>query len=163
MKKIALFVIIILYIFNALNAQDEYEEKGHYKHCDVIDINDCTQEEFECMWIRARKNIITGSILTTVGTSFAAFFIAALTDPNSGDYINSDAFGFIILFGGAAGIVLYLIGIPTLVNGLSGRSQLKKTDYYDVFKTGSLNIQPTFGLYQINYGTYVGLSLSWSF
>ena len=154
-------IIFILSFVNAVNAQ--YENKWYYRHCDVIDINNCTPEEFECMWNKATKNVRTGAILTGVGTPLTISGAIFIFLYSNGIYNGSDGLTWVLIVGGIVGVVFNLVGIPILATGINQKSKLKKTTYYDILMSGSLNIQPTIRLNKIHDSPYLGLSISLNF
>jgi len=61
------------------------------------------------------------------------------------------------------GLIMELIGIPTLIAGIDRKSQLKKNPNYEILNLGSLNLSPVIGLNQFNGTHYLGMSLSLNF
>ncbi len=150
MKKTVLLIIFILSFLSATDAQ------WYNRSCGVIDINNTTSEEFECIWRKTTENIIVGAILTAIGTGFWVFI-----------YIRENYYFKVGDLSGIfyipAGFIFNMAGISIIMIGVTRKIELTKTPGYDFMKLGSLNLSPVIGLNQYNGSHYLGMSLSLNF
>ena len=150
MKKTVITIVFILSLINTTDAQ------WYYRKCSVIDLNNCTAEEFECLQSHSVILVITGAVVTTIGTVIIGSGVHQLSEP-----------GIAAAVGGAIAIILGsaidAIGITPIIVGAVRISQLKKIPNYDNLKTGSLNLSPAIRINQLNNNPYFGMSLSLNF
>jgi len=151
-------VLLIIFILSFINATDAQWYKWHNRACGIMDINNCTAEEFACLWAFTTQEVRVGSILTGIGTS--GIVIGLLFLNFGSDDLNA-GIGF-ALFGGI-GIGLNLGGIPTRIAGANRKSKLRVHPKYDILKYGSLKVSPTIGLNQFNNSYNYGVTLSFTF
>jgi hypothetical protein len=153
-------------------AIQKYQNIGewYYIKCGVTDINNCTLDEFECLWSKAKRLKNTGISLTVVGTTLATFAgVVLLTDPYSWTGAEAKEWPYTYswwLFGAIGvptGILLDLIGIPCIYKGSSRKSQLKNTPYYKSQSVAALNLNPTILRNHINNTYSIGLTAKISF
>ena len=134
--------------YNPLNSGAWY-----YNTCKVTDINNCTPEEFQCLWTKANKLKKAGTTLTLVGTALATVTgVAWAIDPYSWAIIGA--------FAVPAGILLDLIGIPCSVTGYNRVTQLKGTPAYKSRSDMSLNLSPALLMNNLSNTYSVGLTAS---
>ena len=150
MKRLTLIILIFLFSANAIDAQ------WYNRKCDIIDINNCTGEEFKCLQSHSVILVVTGAVVTTIGTVFIVSGIHRLSEGG----IEAGYEGAIAVI---LGSVIDAIGITPIIVGSVRISQLKKIPNYDNLKTGSLNLSPVFGTNQFNSTYYFGMSLSLNF
>ena len=150
MKRFILIFIIIISFVAAAEAQ------WYYRKCNVADINNCTIEEFDCLWGKATTVVIGGAITTALGTGLLVY---AYIRENY-YFQPGDLSGLITI---PAGLILNLVGIPVWVTGAVRRNELRKTANYQNLHSGCLNISPILGLNQFNKSPCFGLSLSINF
>jgi len=150
MKKTVLLIIFILSFLSATDAQ------WYNRSCGVIDINNTTSEEFECLWENTTIIIIGGAILTAIGTGF--WVLAYIREKYY--FKVGDLSGIFTL---PAGLIFNTAGMSTIMIGAIRRSELKRTPGYDFMKLGSLNLSPVIGINQFNNTHYLGVSLSLNF
>ncbi len=157
MKKTTLIFVLILSFVNVMDAQ---ETKWHYIKCGVMDINNCTMEEFECLWGVALKNVGLGSKITGIGAASLAvgFGFSVLTFAT-----NSEFFYALSVVAYVPGIIGILIGPPIWIGGAAQKSKLRKTPNYDKFMLGSLKVSPAIGVNQFNNSYNYGVTLSFTF
>jgi hypothetical protein len=150
-------------------AIQKYQNIGewYYIKCGVTDINNCTPDEFECLWSKAKRLKNTGISLTVVGTALATFAgVVLLTDPYSwtgAGWPHTYSWWLFGVIGVPTGIVLDLIGIPCIVKGRNRLNQLKNTPYYKSQSAVALNLNPTILRNHINNTYSVGLTAKISF
>jgi len=153
-------------------AIQKYQNIGewYYIKCGVTDINNCTPDEFECLWSKAKRLKNTGISLTVVGTALATFAgVVLLTDPYSWTGAEAKEWPYTYswwlfgVIGVPTGIVLDLIGIPCIYKGSSRKSQLKNTPYYKSQSAVALNLNPTILRNHINNTYSIGLTAKISF
>jgi len=152
MKRTLLLIIFILSFLSATDAQ------WYNRTCGVIDINNTTSEEFECLWNKSTNMVWAGATSSGVGIPFLVIGFVTLNRVS----IFSDAAGYAVL-SVTIGLIMELIGIPTLIAGIDRKSQLKKNPNYEILNLGSLNLSPVIGLNQFNGTHYLGMSLSLNF
>jgi len=152
MKRTLLLIIFILSFLSATDAQ------WYNRTCGVIDINNTTSEEFECLWNKSTNMVWAGATSSGVGIPFLVIGFVTLNRVS----IFSDAAGYAVL-SVTIGLIMELIGIPTLIAGIDRKSQLKKNPNYEILNSGSLNLSPVIGLNQFNGTHYLGMSLSLNF
>ena len=112
MKKILLTIIVVLLYSNATNAQ------WHNRSCGVIDINTCSNEEFECIWNKASKLARGGAITTVVGTPIiVAGGIIGLAG-------GSEEAVWTGVFFGMAGLFIDIVGAPVWSTGAVRKNNL---------------------------------------
>ncbi len=123
-------IIFILSFLHATDAQwknpwyydtDVEWKPWYYKACGVIDINNTTSEEFECLWNKSAKTFRGGAIATAIGTS--SIIVSLIIFSGSSFYSDSFNGALILLIGG---IIIDIIGIPNWIIGAVRKSQLKK-------------------------------------
>jgi hypothetical protein len=148
MKRIFLIFIFAVTLSITIDAQ---AHKWHYRRCYQPDIDNCTPAGFECMWNHANRIIWIGTGTILIGTTLIVIPFVEPTEINT---------GVALLL---TGIVIDAMGAGLFVTGVHRKVVLKKSAYYNIYKTGSLNIQPTLGLSQINNSPYIGITLSLDF
>ena len=62
MKTLIIAISLITISFSA-------DAQWYYKECQVTDINDCTPEEFECLWNSAVKKSNRGALSILIGSA----------------------------------------------------------------------------------------------
>lgn len=154
MKKTVLVIFLVSSFTNFLDAQLKPWE---YRTCNVITIDNCSPEEFNCLWEHSKKLTNAGMITAIGGISFVALgsFVYVLW----GDFIEI-GIGNILFW---SGLFALPVGGTIWITGAARKSQLKKRSNYDTFLPGSLQISPAFGLDRFNNSQYYGLSLSLNF
>ena len=155
MKETLLFLFVI---FSALHSADA---QWHERFCGVTDINNCTTEEFDCLWESANNISRTGRTITKIG--FISVGVGAIAIPaaysaaySGGGYILF-YIGFASLVGAAFGI---LVGIPIWIVGASRKSQLKTNPHFKSKSLESINIAPALWINQVNNSYAFGLTAS---
>jgi hypothetical protein len=134
MKKAILAIMLSVLLVNMIPAQ-WYERK-----CGVIDLDNCSDTEYECMWNRATKVVRTGAITTIIGTTSIIAGILVLNDASM-DIVSTI---FIGGFGTIGGIMLDCIGIPVWITGGVRRSQLRNVPGHGGQGPLSLSLSPSF-------------------
>ena len=147
MKKTLLFIIFITLFVNATNAQ------WYYRKCGVTDINNCTVEEFECLWSKSNNTVGAGIGMSIIG--FGAIVVA--------NGMTSGFLDFTPAILGLTGFILVSVGIPVMITGTVRTGKLKKSVNYDNLNLGSLSLSPTINVNQFNNSQYYGLSISFNF
>jgi hypothetical protein len=143
-----------LILLNTTNAQ------WYYRSCGVADLNNTTEEEFECLWNKAQRNVRSGTITTIIGTSImcVGLIVVNASVPTEGElFAEGDAYGILIL---AVGIIINAIGIPILITGTNRRSKLRKSPFYEKLNLESMNLSPNIGIDQFTGTNYYGMSIS---
>ena len=169
MRNLILLSLIILSFGIQTNAQ------WYYRNCGVANLDSITSSEFECLWKKSTNKVVTGGVLTGIGTSLfvGTLIVAANSNLDPGpesEYtvVYIGAFAFV----GGIGIFLDYIGIPILIVGVSRRSKLKKLSNYDEFimpdivhgkEEKYISIAPEIGTIYIDHSQFYGLSLSINF
>ncbi len=156
MKKTALILVFILSFLSIMDAQ---KYSWHYKQCGVIDINNCTSEEFDCLWVQVKKTANVGMIITIVGTSSIVIGGYLFNGLGGGDDQSIVYYGMMVI----AGLIAIPVGITVWIMGAVRKSNLRKTPNYDTFKLGSLKVSPAIGVNQFNNTYNYGVTLSLSF
>ena len=149
-----MLIVLILSLINATDAQ------WYHRKCGVIDLNNCTTEEFECLWDKAMKNVRVGLITTAIGISsiVIGYFAWNTGWDNNKDFLESS--GTLLGMGGS---LTTLVGIPIFITGVVRTNKIGNSPNYKTLNLGSLNISPAIGLNQFNDSQYYGLSLSLNF
>jgi hypothetical protein len=155
MKKALLLITIIVSFLYSADAQ------WNIKACGVTDIDNCTPEEFQCLWEKASKNFRGGKIATIVGSTciVGGIIVYALAYTPSGDMGH-------VLIGGAlviSGVIVDAIGIPKWKLGADRKAELKKHPHYDAQSFGTLNISPTIERNHLNSKYALGVTATLSF
>lgn len=139
MKRNVLILLVILFSLNIIDAQ------WYQRKCGVTDINNCTEDQYVCLWNKSTKLIRTGGITTAIGTTGIIAGVLAINDESM------DIVGTIFIggFGLAGGIILDCIGIPVFMTGAVRRSSLRNIPGYTGPVSGSLRITPSFQINQL--------------
>jgi len=155
MKKALLLITIIVSFLYSADAQ------WHLKACSVADIDNCTPEEFQCLWEKASKNVRGGKIATIVGSSciVGGIVVTALGYTPSGDMGHFLLGGFLII----SGVIVDAIGIPTWKLGADRKAMLKEHPHYNAQSFGALNITPSIERIHFNSKYSLGVTASLSF
>jgi len=152
--KATLIIVSLFTVAISLDAQ-YYSDQWYFKKCQVTSINNCTPDEFECLWSKAKRLKNTGISLTVVGTSAMALpLLIAIANPFA---------LYALLITVPVGVLLDIIGIPCIVKGRNRLNQLKNTPYYKSQSAVALNLNPTILRNHINNTYSVGLTAKISF
>jgi hypothetical protein len=152
--KATLIIVSLFTVTISLEAQ-YYFDQWYFKKCQVTSINNCTHEEFECLWTEATRLGKTGKKLTAVGMSAMALpLLIAIANPYA---------VYSLLITVPVGVLLDIIGIPCIVKGRNRLNQLKNTPYYKSQSAVALNLNPTILRNHINNTYSVGLTAKISF
>ena len=152
MKKALLLIIFLFSCLHSANAQ------WYHDHCGVTDINNCTTEEFKCLWEYSSRLVITGSILTGIGTG--CIIGGIIIELNNLTFMvqeqdsKSNIGGY--LFWG--GVIIDLIAIPMMSIGFTQKGKLKHTPNYKSQNLEILNISPTINRNHFNNSYSIGLT-----
>ena len=125
MKKTLLFFIVTFSVLCSVDAQ------WYYRSCGVIDINNTTSEEFECLWKKATKNVRFGAIITAIGGSSIITGIIIYFNYEEEGWVSFVPLAAAVFF--SAGFFIGLTGIPIWIIGANRRSKLKKTRSIKIF------------------------------
>ena len=156
MKMTALIFVFILSFLSIMDAQ---KYSWHYKQCGVIDINNCTSEEFDCLWGEAKMIANVGMIITIVGTSSIVIGGYLFNGYWGGDDQSIVYYGMMVI----TGLIAIPVGITVWITGANRKSELRKTPNYDTFMLGSLKVSPSIGVDQFNNTYNYGVTLSLTF
>ena len=157
MKKALLLFFVLFSVLHYVDAQ------WHYESCGVIDINNSTLAEFECLWGIASKNVRVGSIATGIGAVGFGSSILMVTLIMGGE-IDNGTFTTILTYAfiGAA-ITGLTLGPAFWITGASRKSRLRKNPHYEALKSSSLNISPSINRIHFNNSYSLGITASLSF
>lgn len=151
--KTILIIVALLLGSTAINAQ------WYLRTCGVTDINNCTSEEFDCLWTQSGKLARNGTISTVHGTTIVVISMLNMKYEFAG--ISG---GYTLFFVGTpVGILLDFIGIPCMATGFARRSHLKKSPLFNSWSAVELSLSPTLLKNSINNTYSMGLSASISF
>ena len=156
MKKALLLIIFILTVLYSVDAQ------WYYKHCGVIDINNSTSEEFDCLWNKASRNSIGGAITTGIGIGAAGIGLIW------GSYALRESYwyewaAFLPISIMTAGLITLSVGLPIWITGAARKSNLRKNPHYNNLSFGTLKVAPTIKKNHFNNSYAFGLTASLSF
>ena len=157
MKKALLLVSLIFSGLYAVDAQ------WSYKSCGVVDINECTSEEFECLWERATKNVRVGAITTGIGVAGIGTSILMVTLIMGAEIDSGPVSAIFTYLSFGAGIVGVIIGPPIWITGAARKSKLRTNPHYEALNSLSFNLSPTINRNQFNNSYAFGLTASLSF
>lgn len=152
----------ILLIISLIAFTVPVDAQWYKRKCQVTDINNCSPEEFDCLWETASKNVRTGVITLGIGTSLivAGTIIVALSyDGGWGLSTGQMICGFMIM--GSAISDLYFI--PYSVVWANRKFSLKTNPCYDASNYGALNFSPTINRNPFNNSYQVGITATLSF
>ena len=169
MRNLILLSLIILAFGVQTNAQ------WYYRNCGVAKLDSITSSEFECLWKKSTNKVVTGGVLTGIGTSLfvGTLIVAANSNLDTGpesEYtvVYIGAFAFVA----GIGIFLDYVGIPILIVGVSRKSKLRKLPNYDEFIIPEIvhgkddryiSIAPEIATIYIDHSQFYGLSISFNF
>ncbi len=149
---VAMFLILLG--SNTLNAQ------WYTRSCDVLNVNECSSEEFECLWNKASKMSKTGAIVTIVGTSAIAGGGLLIGIAAGNGHAGFAWTGVTFIMGG---ILIDIIGLPVWIIGANRKYFLKNTPGYKDLNYAKLSISPIMLSDNINSSQIPGLSISLRF
>jgi len=132
MKALIIVISLITISFSA-NAQ------WYYKECQVTDINDCTLEEFECLWNSATTKSYQGMRRILLGSAciIGGVFIMGSADLYGEEYLAA------YLSVCTIGTVLFVNGIIVGSKARSLKTQLRNTSIYKSQNDVATNLSPT--------------------
>lgn len=150
MKQALIFSSLILSVFYSVDAQ------WHLRSCGVTDVNNCTSEEFTCLWERAEENIRKGSITTVVGVGILVVGIARTPSDGLAGYGIGPA---ILRYGG---IITSATGLIIWISGLDRRSKLKTNLHHETHHSQRFKLSPSIIPSHFNNSFAFGLTASLS-
>ena len=169
MKRALLLFSVILSIMNSADAQllsvlSSANANWSFRSCGVTDINNCTSEEFECLWEKATKNVRVGSIISGIGFVGIGSTVLLTTLSLGAEIDISDPFwaGLVYLSIGTA-IIGSILGLPIWITGASRKSNLRKNPHYEALNISSLNIYPSLYRNHFNNSYSLGVTATLSF
>ena len=152
MKKLLLVLALPVMIISSIQAQ------WPLRTCGVINIYECSQEEYNCLWLNAQRNTIGGCVSTVAGFTLA-MIASAQTVTSIYTLEPNPSIGVFIFIGS----VLFYTGVPVWITGAVRKSQLRRTPNFKLMKFGSMNFSPVMGISQYNNKQYLGIQLSLTF
>jgi hypothetical protein len=175
MKKAILLSFVLFSVLSLADAQTLSSENSestanpstksqwYFKSCGVTDINNCSLDEFECLWERAEKNVRTGKIITGIGVLGLGASALLVTGLVAGELNDSPVTIIFTLTSFVTGIAGVLIGPPTWITGASRKNLLREHPHFEAPNLKSLNIFPSLNRNNFNNSYSLGLTATLSF
>lgn len=130
------------------------------RSCGVVDINNMTAEDFDCLWKKSTTIAKVGGITSIVGTTIlvtgAITMIAADPCCSSGMFL----IGYFTALTGAA---VDVIGVPIWRTGAHRKSILRNNPHYSEQASGTMTISPLFLINYPNQSYSLGFTVSLCF
>ncbi len=153
------FLFILAITFTTVNSNGQWYSKA----CDVTDFYSCTQEQYDCLWKKARINTLSSVFIT--GTGLALFVVAtsSVNEASDGDSFADAVESVAGQVSQILGATIALTGVSVLVVGIGRVTSLKKHPLYQTAASASLRISPTLMLNSLNQSHVLGLTASLRF
>lgn len=149
-------------VITSKGTRSETGAQWYSDSCGLIDIDNCSPEEFNCMWKTATETVNKGIRRTVLGVAgLTASFL--LLRGAMGMEFGGPGIAVLTIGSGIAGLIGIFSGPANLSMGSKQKSQLKTSPHYKSMNLGHLDIAPAIHKNQFNNSYAFGLTATLAF